>query len=255
MSAIKIKTTQFQGLAKVFSRESDGLANIVRGLAIDNARARLLAAGPAIASFTDDTGGGGMPGLLPFPTAAIDATTAGGAQLTALNASLVKMQNAGLVATNTINAALTLLGLPLLVSASGAQAAANTLPTQDLTSTAANGVAAANYVTTRAAFEVAALNLQALVNGANAVFNAIGGPAPMFRAAEESGYGVGNLTLAAIPAAVAVAVGPSAIAKSDADAFLTAYAKDLAALAYAWNAVITGGNDDLLNAPLLVVAG
>ncbi len=41
MSAVKIKKHQFTGLSKVYSRDPDGLAAILRGLAIDNARIAL----------------------------------------------------------------------------------------------------------------------------------------------------------------------------------------------------------------------
>jgi hypothetical protein len=238
MSAIKIKLTQFTGLANVYSRNPYGLAAIVRGLAIDNARLKAEVAG--VHDFTDNSTGVAGAGIvgLPTPAAAIDATAAGGAQLTALNASLVKLQNAGLVITNTINEASALLGLPANVSAFGVQVAADTIPALDKVSTAANGAAAASYASAVASFKVAAANLNALIYGANAVLAAVGAPA--LKTAGPFGTPEA-VSAASIPVAVAVAVGPGAIAKADADAFLTAFANNVATLAAAWNAAFNQG--------------
>jgi len=238
MSAIKVKLTQFTGLANVYSRNPYGLAAIVRGLAIDNARLKVEVA--AVHDFTDNSTGVAGAAIvgLPIPVAAIDATAAGGAQLTALNASLVKLQNAGKVITNTINEASALLGLSANVSASGVQAAADTIPALDKARTAANGVTAVSYASAVAAFTTAAANLNSLIYGANAVLAAVGAPA--LKTAGPFGVPE-SLTLAAIPAAVAVAVGPGALAKADADAFLAAYANNVATLAAAWDVAFNQG--------------
>lgn len=248
---IRVKASQFSGFSKVFSREPDALGAIIRGMLQDNANLKLQIS--AIHDFTDNTTGAGMPGLLPIPSLAINATSAGGAQTTALNASLVKIQNAGKVAANTINTARTILGLPLLVSATGTQATVDVLPAQDVASTAATGTAAATFASAVASFRIVAANMQALVNGADDVLAAIGAPTPMFRAANQSYPNVGALLLAAIPVTTSVAAGPGALAKIDADAFLAASAKDLAALAFAWNAVIDQGSG-AGTGPLRVVA-
>ena len=239
MTTIRVKKTQFTGLSKLFSREPDGLAAIIRGMLYDNASLKLQISG--VKDFIDNTTGTPAPTLLALPLVAIDATSAGGAQVTALNASLVKLQNAGKVATNTLNEARLILGLPLVVSASGTQVTADTLPALDLTSTAGVGTAAATFVSALASFKIVASNLQALVNGANGVLASLGAPVPMFRAALESYPSVGGVTLAAIPVTVAVAAGPGAVSKADADAFLAHAANDFAALAFAWNAVLDQG--------------
>jgi len=238
MSAIKVKITQFTGLANVYSRNPYGLAAIVRGVAIDNARLKVEVAG--VHDFTDNSSGVAAAGIvgLPIPVAAIDATAAGGADTTALNASLVKLQNAGLVITNTINEASVLLGLPANVSANGVQAAADTIPALDKASTAQNGANAVSFASAVAAFKVAAGNLNSLIYGANAVLVAVGAPA--LNTAGPFGTPE-SLTLAAIPAAVAVTAEPSALAKGDADAFLAAYANNVATLAAAWKAALNVG--------------
>jgi hypothetical protein len=251
MSAIKIKLSQFSGTGKVFSRESNGLAAILRGLAIDMARFRVEVA--AVHSFTDNSGGTHASALvaMPLPVTAIDATTTGGAQLTALNASLVKIQNAGLVITNTLNEARTILGLPSVTSAAGTQAVADTIPAQDLTGTAGNGNAAAEFYSTIASFKVAKDNFARLMNGADEVLVAMG-VAPLSEAVP--GSHALDEGLLAIPAAVAVATGPGAVALADVSAFLTASANNIASLAFAWNAAMNQGGGSGTG-PLNVVAG
>ena len=127
MTAILIKRHQFTGLSKVYSREPDGLAAILRGLAIDNARLKVEI--NTVKQITYNSGGTAGSGLvaLAIPLVAIDATSAGGAQVSALNTSLGKIANAGKVLTGTINEASALLGLPASSAASGAQAAADTI--------------------------------------------------------------------------------------------------------------------------------
>ena len=62
MSAIKVKITQFTGLANVYSRNPYGLAAIVRGVAIDNARLKVEVAG--VHDFTDNSSGVAAAGIV-----------------------------------------------------------------------------------------------------------------------------------------------------------------------------------------------
>lgn len=250
MTAILIKRHQFSGLGKVYSRDPDGLSAILRGIAIDNARLKVEVSG--VKQFTDNSTGAAYSGLvaLTIPLVAIDATSAGGAQTTALNTSLGKIANAGKVISNTINEASALLGLPASSAASGVQAAADTIAALDKTSTSATGASGASFASTLAAFKVAKDNFARLVNGANAIFAAVG-------ASKVSAQVLGphslDLALIAIPAATSVAVGSGAVAKADADAFLTAYANNVATLAAKWNAAMNAGAPGA--GPLHVVAG
>ena len=238
MSATKVLITQFQGSGKVFSREATGLASILRGMLIDNARLRVEVSG--VHDFTDNSTGVVGAGVvaLPLPFTPIDATLAGGATVVALNASLAKIQNAGLVIRNTINEGSALLGLPANIPGPGVQVTADTIPVLDQAGAAGNGVAAAEFNSTVAAFRVAGANLARVLNGANAMFVALG-LAPL----SEKGLGnhALNFSLAAIPPAVAVAAGPGAVAIADVNVFLTAYANDVATLAAAWNAAMNQG--------------
>jgi hypothetical protein len=253
MTAIKVKPSQFTGTSKVFSREPDALAAIIRGLAIDNARLKTEVSG--VHDLTDNSAGtaNSTAGLLvaqPLPVLAIDATSAGGANETALAASLVKIANAGKVIIGTINEASALLGLPASSAATGTVATADTIPAQDLTSTAASGTSAAEFHSSVAAFKVVSANLAALVYGANAVLTAVG-------AATINANALGaqpiSVALVALPALSAVAAGPGALAKTDADAFLAASANNIATLAAAWDAAFNQGSPGA--GALHVVAG
>ncbi len=251
MTAVKIKKHQFTGLSKVYSRDPDGLAAILRGMAIDNARLKVEVA--SVHDFTDNTTGAAGSAIVALPigaTGPIDATTAGGSSASALNTSLGKIANAGKVISNTINEASALLGLPASSAANGTQAAADTIPAQDKTSTAANGATAADFPSTVTAMRVAAGNLNELIYGANAVLVALG--ANKLNTAGPFGT-PGGLALVALPTVNAVAAGPGAVAKADVDAFLTAYANNLATLAAAWNAAMNQGSPGA--GPLHVVAG
>jgi hypothetical protein len=174
MTAILIKRHQFSGLSKVYSGDPDGLSAILRGIAIDNARLKVEVSG--VKQFTDNSSGAASSGLvaLTIPLVAIDATSAGGAQTTALNTSLGKIANAGKVISNTINEASTLLGLPASSAASGAQAAADTIAAMDKTGASATGASAASFASTIVAFKAARDNFARLGNGANAIFAAVG---------------------------------------------------------------------------------
>jgi len=249
MTAILIKRHQFTGLSKVYSREPDGLAAILRGLAIDNARLKVEI--NTVKQFTDNSGGTAGSGLvaLTIPLVAIDATSAGGAQVTALDTSLGKIANVGKVMTGTINEASALLGLPASSAVSGSQASADTIPALDTASTSANGATAATFASAVAALRVAKDNLARIANGMNAVFAAVG-------AAKVSATVLGphalDLGLLAIPSVLGA--GPTAAAKkADVDAFLAAYANNVATLAAKWNAALNAGSPG--QGPLHVVAG
>ncbi|MGO9740698.1 MAG: hypothetical protein ACLPN5_04130 [Roseiarcus sp.] len=79
MTAVKIKKHQFTGLSKVYSRDPDGLAAILRGMAIDNARLKVEVS--AVHDFTDNSTGAAGSNIVALPigaTGPIDATAAGG---------------------------------------------------------------------------------------------------------------------------------------------------------------------------------
>jgi len=247
--SIKVKIDQFSGSGRVYSRARDGLAAVLRGLAIDNANLKVQAA--AVHDFTDNsTGQVVTPAALPVlaaPAAPVNAkTNAVGATLAALNTSLGKTQNALKVLTNTVNEARPLIGLPVLVCASGVQAAADTIPAQDKTNAATSGNTAANFGSTVAALTVAANDLYLIAEGVNEVLVAIG-VAPIGLPPVPRPYGQ---TLTTIPTVVADTDGSTAAAQADVQGFLVAAAEAIATIAAAWNAVT---QSDAV--PLHVIAG
>jgi hypothetical protein len=237
MPATVVKITQFTGAGKVFTRDSDGLAAIVRGIAIDNARRVIESAGvPELTDNSTGTAAAAYAGA-PLPVTAIDATVAGGANAADLNTSIGKQSNALQVLTNSANNALARLGLPVVSNAYGAQAAANTVPAQDLAGTAASGASAADFQSTVNALTVVRANFTVVAHAVNNVLAAIGE-----NRLSRSAYGPEpqNSIVAAVPTVVASAAGPSSAALADVTAFLDGLADDIATLALAWNSEILG---------------
>ena len=248
MSAIKVRKDHFVGTSKIFSREPDALSAILRGILIDSARLKVEVVG--VADLIDNSTGVAAASLVavPVPTVAINGTTAGGTLASALNTSLGKVQNAGLVLENTINEARAPLGLPLLTGLSGTQAAANTIPAQDKAGTTGAGALAADYASSVAAFSVAKSNLVRLIHGTNEVLGALG-LAPLVVGQGQTAL---DLALGTIPTVAASTTGSSALALTDATAFFTAYANNVATLAVAWNAAMNQGTPGA--GPLHVIA-
>lgn len=250
MPSIKITPSHFQGSGRVFTRESNGLANILRSMLTDTARLKVEVS--AVPDFTDNSTGVAASAFAALPSlgAAIDATTAGGVTTASFNVATVKFQNAGKVISNSISVALTLLGLPVTASATGTQVAADTIPALDKIGVAGNGTAAVSLASAVAAATVANANLARLGNGVNAVFAAIGAPV-----LSETVFGPHalDLTLIAIPSGVSVAAGPGAVSKTAVDAYFTAYANNIATIAAKWNAAMDQGTPGA--GALRVVAG
>lgn len=246
MTATKIKRDHFVGTSRVFTTDGDGLAAVLRGLAIDNARLKVEVS--AVHDFTDNsTGTNGTISFPGLPSGSFDATSAGGATASALNTSLGKAQNAAKVMTNTINVARALLGLTALVCATGTEAAADTIPAQDKTNASTSGSTSAAYASTKAALAVAEGNMFKLAAGANEVLTAIGATAiPLPKVNRASG-----VTLGAIPTVTASADGTGAAKNSDVVAELVALANAVATIAAAWNAAMNQSSPGALH----VVAG
>ena len=250
MSAVKIRLSHFSGLGHIADRSTYGLAAILRGMLIDNARLKVEVAG--VVDFTNNSGGtAGAAVAAPVPKTPVDATVASSAEAVAsFNASLVKIANAGAVITATINEASALLGLPANTAATGAVASANTIPAQDLTGTIGNGALGADFATSVAAIKVANLNLAALANGMNEVLVAIG-QTPVPVSLGETNLGYAAIAIPVAVASAAVASVPSALGLADSTAWLAAYAGSLTKLATAWNAAMNQSTPGALH----VVAG
>ena len=236
MSAIKVKITQFTGSPR--STAATPMASPPSFAAWPSTMRALKVEVAGVHDFTDNSSGVAGAGIvgLPIPAAAIDATA--GWRRGDHGAQHLARQDAERRPGDhehdqrSLGAARP-AGQRLGVT--GVQAAADTIPALDKASTAQNGANAVSYASAVAAFKVAAGNLNSLIYGANAVLVAVGAPA--LKTARPVGTPE-SLTLAAIPAAVAVTAEPSAVAKADVDAFLAAYANNVATLAAAWNAAM-----------------
>jgi hypothetical protein len=265
---IRIKKDQFSGTSKVFSRDPDGLAAILRGLAIDMARNRLNALNPTV--FTDNsTGTAADPYVLvnaPIaPSGVFNALVAGGVQLTAFNSSLGTIANAHAVMAAKMNPVLAIFGLPQITYISGTIASAGTIPAQSTTATTASGAAAVNNASYAAGATIMAANhrliAQAWLAAMNAMGEAIGvvqGVDPLISAFETPfvpsapitsftpsglrsfGPAPQNYILAATPTVTADATGASSVSLADGTAYLAAIANNLATMAKGWNQGVIG---------------
>jgi hypothetical protein len=243
MTAIKVKKDTYSGASKVYDAGADGLAAAVRGLAIDHARIKVEVA--QVADLTDNSTGtnGGAIVAMTVPTAAFDASAAGGVTSSALNTSLGKLENAGAVLVQSLNNVRARLGLDILSHASGTVAAADTIPAQDLTGTGGTGNTTPTFTSAVTALTQAKKNVYRLARATNEVLVAIG-EEPLDIAAMAGMPS--DYALTAITATSASADGVASVAKTVVDAFLAAVANNLASIAYAWNsAMVQGGLSDL----------
>lgn len=237
---VRISLRHFIGSKKVFSREPEGLAAILRGVAADNARLRLKTL--ALTALTDNTTGvsSGAPYTVvdtAIPTAAFNATAANGATLTVLNTAITNINNAHAVLGTALNLALSPLGLtPITGLATGVVTTANTIPALTKTVTTSSGVAAADYATARAQMLIAKNNHQKLLRAMQLLLVGLNDTAIV---SSMLGNYSQDFVLNAPGAAVASATGASALAATDANAFLTAMANNMATLAATWNAALT----------------
>ena len=209
---IVVRKTQFQGNAKVFSRENDGLAAIIRGLAIDNAIAKIIAASPQ--ALTDSTGGtaGTMPyaigstsvavaaagnaydvanwphtppgqaappsnyAALVAPSGVFDAHSAGGVLTSALITSVAKTKNAFQGWVALLNNVRARLGMKPVTYTEGSLGSYGTIVAQDLSNTTGASTLAVNYGSYLATAGAILNNQAILLRAMNEVLAALGEP-------------------------------------------------------------------------------
>lgn len=214
---------------------SPQIFNMIRGLAIDNARAKVeIAQVPDLTDNSTGTAGTSIASMA-LQTSAFDATASGGADLTTFNAALVKVHNAQRILVNSMNNVRARLGLPIMTLVGGVQAAADTIPALDKTVSSASGTSAVDFTTGKAAMNVVRLNMNKLYEGLHDVMRAIGETNIANLDQGQGASGITQLNLATVPAATASASGASAISKASADAFFTAVANNIATIANQWN--------------------
>ena len=253
--SVVLRPRHFTASKKVFTAEADGLANILRAVAVEQARLHLIATPTPPQQLIDNSAGtAAQPPVLSelvVASAPFNAVSAGGAQLAGLEAALAAADNAHAVIATTFDTVLTQLGLAAVSGlSSGVVAAVNTIPALPKTVAAAAGTAAADYVTGRAGLLIVRQNHQRLMRAMAMMMTALGeawAPANV-----QGAYGE-DFGLVALPAIAAATDGSSAIAATDASAFALALANNVATLAAAWTSVVvrlTNGSH-----PVGVVAG
>lgn len=241
----KIGRDSFQGLSKLYGPH--GLGAAIRGLAIDLAVTRVGSLNTNTMTLTDNTTGTAGATVVDLVIPGVfDASSAGGAQLAALNTALGVMEN-GLKATGeSVNVARAKIGLPVMTFGAGTVATPLTVPAQTKTVAAAAGTSAAQYASAVAALKVAKSNYRRLTALTNETIVALGGVAV---ASDLSGEHVAGLVIQDIPTIVAAAASPnsSSISATEASAFLLAAANDLAKLIAVWNARVAALATTTLN--------
>lgn len=249
MTAIVVKKTSFSALSKLYQTGDAGLANIIRGLAIDNARVAMAVA--SLIDFTDNSTGTAGSTVADVPAVAtIDASSLSvGTPATALNTALGKLDNAFAVVAQNVNLARTRLGLPVLTY-TGTVAVAGTIPACDKTLAATSGTSTATFASTKTAIDKAEANLKKLAYATNDVLNAMGlapvtvaiaGPIPV------------NVTIVATGTVSASASGSDAASDASVDAALTALVNGVAKIAAVYNAAMAQAST--ATTPLNVIAG
>jgi hypothetical protein len=248
MPAHRVYPTRFSGNADVY-KERGGLASIIQGLAVDNARILIQVAG--IPDFTDNsTGVVSAAGIVDIRSPRVPTLNTANtvASLSDLNAALTKVYNAEAVLIEVANKARTVLGLPLGVAAGGVVATSGTIPALTKSVASSTSTSAVDFASAKGAIRIAEQNLRNVVRQINEVIYAVGLP----EVPEGSvGKWTPSLALTNVQAAASVVGGNSAL-KTEVDAALTAMANNIATLAARWNAAMTQGVGGV--GPLRVVA-
>lgn len=236
--AARVKRGHFSGVGKVHDAAYDGLAEIIRGLAIDNARNKIESAG--VTDATDSSTGTAVTAdatrltagivALAIPTAFFDAASAGGADVTETNTAIGVVHNALAALADHVNNLAGRLGLPVVTWATGSVATAHTIPAITKTVATANGANAVGFTTGTAAMNVLRNNFATVLHALN-------------RALTASGYAVFKdnsggspqtddtpvmTTTSATTGGQGTPAGAASVSKAVMDAFLTGLANNVA---------------------------
>lgn len=249
MTAIKVTKDYFQGSGRIWDRQV-GLAVLLRGLAIDNARLALAVA--SVTDFVDNSTGVAAATVVDVtpPTDVIDASaSAVGSPKAGLDTALGKLDDAFAVLAENINKARTRLGLPVLTY-SGTVAVSGTVPACDKTLTAVSGASAATKDSVNTALTRARNSLASLTYAVNEVFTAIG---QTVVASAIGNHGSISTDLVDIGITTASATGADAASDTVVDTALTAIVANVATLASKWNTAMSQASQPIT--PLNVIAG
>lgn len=254
-SAIRIGKGHFSGLGKVATKDKDSLANMIRGIAIDLAKAKIQ--NSKITDFVDNTTGTVQsPPVfadLVIPTVKFDATSAGGASQANFNTATGAFESGAAVIADWLNRIRARIGLSAIKFGDGTITTAGTVPAQTLTVSSVSGTSALDFVDGVAKMTLVKNNMEVLALAANETLSALGnapiGPITAIvqpvsgtftKTAGNYLTGGAQWSMAAVAAASASASGASAIAKTVVDTFLGSLANNLATLISAFNTTTVG---------------
>lgn len=126
---VKVKPDHFTGGSNTAGDEVNSLSNIIRGIAADNARAKIELAG--VADVTNSAGGTILAPpatvAMTIPTATFDSTTINGAQLTNFDAVAIVNHDSLVEFGDYMNNILVRLGLPRITWTTATIATENTI--------------------------------------------------------------------------------------------------------------------------------
>lgn len=238
MAVTKVGKRHFSGLGRVATAEAHSLGDVIRKLAQDLARTKLQ--NTALTDFTDSSTGVAAGTFVDavIPTAAFDATSAGGALRTDFNTAQTALLNAQAVVGDWINRVRRLIGLPLLSWATGTITTPGTIPALTLTTTTTSGATSLDFASGVTAMKLMHKNNRILVDAWREFQMATG--SIVFASTLLKQSDVYGQAIVDTPAAAASATGASAISKAVADAFLTALAANIATIANDYNFFISG---------------
>jgi len=245
---LKIGRDSFQGLSKLYGPK--GLGAIIRGLAADNAIARVSGIATNTLKLTDNSTGevGNDVYDLVLPPS-FNASVSGGASLTDLNTALTALENAHRVIGTALNVARTKLGLTIMSFDSGVVATPLTVAalTKSVASTAS--VLSVQYASALVALKANKESQRRLTNVINETVAALGMETMPNRL---SGDFTHSEFLVNNPTVVAATATPNTIsmAKAPVDLYLTVAAGNVATLAAFWNDAV----DTIIDTPMRVVA-
>lgn len=250
MSAIKVTLSHFSGTSKVFTTEETGLAAVIRGLAIDNAR--LAVQTTAVPDFVDNSTGvaaATVADVVVPKTVTNASASAIGSPKAALDTALNGIEDALSVLAENVNKGRTRLGL-VAVTYSGTVTTSGTIPAVTKALAATSGASTATLKSARASIQAAKNGLARVLMATNEVLVAVG------EAKIKSSLTFADLSALAVPnpaATVASATGADAASDTEVDAALTALANGIATVASKWNAAMSQASQP--TTPLNVIAG
>ncbi len=237
----RVSRRKFSGLSFIHDAADGGLASLVEGLAQDHAQLKLQQSG--VADLVDNSGGVVAVNVvdLVIPTVVFDGQTSGASPAAAFDTAMNKIEDAGAVFADHVNNVRGRLGLPNMAFASGSIATAGTIAALDVALTATSGATAIDFTTGIARMLQAKQNLRKVLSGLNDITYAVGAGTLKDNMKGVYPAGLSLVAIANADAGTGTPAGATSISDTVMDAFLLAFAANVASMADKFNAVFLGG--------------